>query len=193
MDKKIINQVDQWALDAKKGDSQAFGNIYDALVKPIYRYIYYRAPQHIAEDLTEETFLKAWKNLKKYKNTNAHFHSWVFRIAHNLVCDYFRKNQDALELSESVPAAEKNQPDKQMEVKSIQLHLKKAIKKLKEPYQEVILLRYVNEMNHSEMAQILGKSEGAVRTLQTRAIKQLKLILEKKPRTALQKSEYADQ
>lgn len=185
MDKKTAEQLNQWALDAKAGDTQAFGYIYDGLVKPIYRYIYYRSPRHIAEDLTEETFLKVWENLKKYKPKNANFHSWVFRIAHNLVCDYFRKNNEDLELDENVPMPSETQPDKQMETKVVQLQLKKAIGQLKEPYQQVILLRYVNEMNHGQMAEVLGKSEGAVRTLQTRAVKQLRLILEKKPKKSL--------
>src|SRR5690606_26056862 len=127
-----------------------FGQIYDALVKPVYRYIYYRVPRHLAEDLTEDTFLKAWQNLKKYKEQKAAFHSWVFRIAHNLVCDYFRKASPDLELSDTLSLPEKDQPDHQMQAKWVQLELKKAIHQLNDSYQQVILLRYVNELDHSE-------------------------------------------
>ena len=67
MDKDKRTKLDALVKRAQSGDTQAFGDIYDELVKPVYRYIFYRVAESIAEDLTEETFLKVWQNLKKSK------------------------------------------------------------------------------------------------------------------------------
>lgn len=164
---------------AQKGDTQAFGKLYDALVKPVYRYIYYRVDQQIAEDLTEETFLKVWQNLSKYKKGEHPFSSWVFRIAHNLVADHYRKNDaSSSELDENAPDTKADSmPSYQLNVKLNQLKLRKAINQLPENYQQVILLKYINDEENSVIADVIGKSEGAVRTLQFRALEKLRSIL----------------
>jgi RNA polymerase sigma-70 factor (ECF subfamily) len=166
---------------AKKGDTEAFGEIYDALVKPVYRYIYYRVDKHIAEDLTEETFLKAWKNLSKYKAGKHPFSSWVFRIAHNLVCDYYRKHEKSTEIDENLADTKLDaSPSYKLNLKLNEVRLRKAINKLPENYQQVILLKYINEEDNAIIAKVIGKSEGAVRTLQFRALEKLRGLLEEK-------------
>lgn len=164
---------------ARKGDTQAFGLIYDELVKPVYRYIYYRVDPEIAEDLTEETFLRAWQHLKDYKPGRSPFSAWVFRIAHNLVCDYYRKHEVVEMIDETAPdPALDRHPVAQVEVKLNQIRLRKAIRELPETYQQVIILKYINELENDEVAATLNKTEGAVRTIQFRALKQLRTILE---------------
>jgi len=166
---------------AKKGDAEAFGKIYDALVKPIYRYIYYRVHPQIAEDLTEETFLKAWQNLKKYKQGKNPFSAWVFRIAHNLVCDYYRKHEKSFEIDENMADTKIDaSPSYKLNLKFNEIKLRKAINKLPENYQQVILLKYINEEENAVIAKVIGKSEGAVRTLQFRALEKLRNLLEEK-------------
>ena len=166
---------------SQKGDTEAFGKIYDELVKPVYRYIYYRVDPQIAEDLTEETFLKVWQNLKKYKQGKHPFSSWVFKIAHNLVCDYYRKNEVISEIDENTADPKENfHPEHTITIKFNQIQLRKAIKKLPENSQQVIILKYINELDNNEIAKTIGKSEGAIRTIQFRALKQLRSILEEK-------------
>lgn len=169
-------------LKAQKGDTEAFGKIYDELVKPVYRYIYYRVEPQIAEDLTEETFLKVWQNLKKYKQGKHPFSSWVFKIAHNLVCDYYRKNQESTsEIDENIADPQENvHPGHKITIQFTQIQLRKAIKKLPENSQQVIVLKYINDLDNNEIAKTIGKSEGAIRTIQFRALKQLRSILEEK-------------
>jgi RNA polymerase sigma-70 factor (ECF subfamily) len=163
---------------AQAGDSQAFAQVYDALVKPIYRYIYYRVEESIAEDLTEETFLKVWQNLSKYKKESTPFASWAFRIAHNLVVDYYRKNQSTDEISEEVPdTQEHSAPDKQTNLKLTQVRLRKIIRKLPDNYQQIIILKYINDLDNRQIAESIGKTEGAVRILQFRALEQLRGLL----------------
>jgi RNA polymerase sigma-70 factor (ECF subfamily) len=166
---------------AQSGDTHAFGKIYDQLVKPVYRYIYYRVEPEIAEDLTEETFLKAWKNLKQYKKGASPFSSWVFKIAHNLICDYYRKNQPVEEVNENLADTKReSDPSSQLNIKLNQIKLRKAIKKLPANYQQVIVLKYINEMDNLSIARTINKSEGAVRTLQFRALEKLRHLLEEK-------------
>ena len=166
---------------AKKGDAEAFGQIYDALVKPVYRYIYYRVDKQIAEDLTEETFLKAWQNLSKYKAGKHPFSAWVFRIAHNLVCDYYRGNEVSSEIDENLADDNRHaSPSQQLNLKLNEVKLKKAINKLPDNYQQVILLKYINEEDNAVIAEVIGKTEGAVRTLQFRALEKLRGLLEEK-------------
>ncbi len=166
---------------AQQGDADAFGKIYDELVKPIYRYIYYRVDPQIAEDLTEETFLKAWQSLSKYKKTKHPFSAWVFRIAHNLVCDYYRKNRIISEIDESVPDEKvEASPKLQLNLKLNEVKLRKAIKKLPDNYQQVIVLKYINEEQNTVIAKVIGKTEGAVRTLQFRALEKLRQMLSEK-------------
>ena len=166
---------------AKKGDTHAFGEIYDALVTPIYRYIYYRVDSQVAEDLTEETFLKTWNSLKQYKQGKHPFSSWVFRIAHNLICDYYRKNQPLSEVDENMADPQEYlHPERTLNIKFNEIKLKKAIKELPQNYQEVIVLKYINEADNETIAKTIGKTEGAVRTLQFRALKQLRTLLGEK-------------
>lgn len=172
--------IDGLVEKAKNGDAMAFGKIYDELVKPIYRYIYYRVEDSIAEDLTEETFLKVWQNLKKYKKGKCPFSSWVFRIAHNLVVDYYRKNRVVMEINEELAdTKDGNDPEKQTNIKLTKIRLRKVIRYLPDNYQQVILLKYINDLDNKEIAVTIGKSEAAVRTIQFRALEKLRLMLDK--------------
>ncbi len=179
--KNISKDLKDLVVLAKEGDTDAFAKIYDLLVKPIYRYIYYRVDQQIAEDLTEETFLKAWKNLSKYKMGKTPFSAWIFRIAHNLICDYYRKNEHSSEIDENLADTNLDvSPSYKINLKFNELKLKKAIKQLPENYQQVVILKYINEEENAVIAKIIGKSEGAVRTLQFRALEKLRVLLEEK-------------
>lgn len=178
MEKKNILNLDQLVTKAKIGDAQAFGKIYDALVKPVYRYIYYRVEDAIAEDLTEETFLKVWQNLKKYKKGKHPFSSWVFKIAHNLVVDYYRKHRIIEEVDEKlIDPQERSNPQHQTNIKLTKIRLRKVLRKLPSNYQQVIVLKYINELDNKEIAAAIGKSEGAVRTIQFRALEKLRALL----------------
>jgi RNA polymerase sigma-70 factor, ECF subfamily len=173
-----IPDLSRWVEMAQEGDSQAFAQIYDALVKPIYRYIYYRVDEAIAEDLTEDTFLKIWQNLGKYKKGTTPFSSWAFRIAHNLVVDHYRKNESVDEIDEEVPdTQDHSSPDRQTNVKLTQIRLRKIIRKLPDNYQQIIILKYINDLDNQQIAEATGKTEGAVRILQFRALEQLRGLL----------------
>ncbi len=173
-----ITELDRLVEKAQKGDADAFARIYDELVKPVYRYIYYRVEESIAEDLTEDTFLKVWQNLKKYKKGKNPFSSWVFKIAHNLVVDYYRQNKTTEMIEETIVDTKlESNPHYQADLKLTQIRLRKVIRRLPDNYQEIIILKYINELDNKEIAHAVGKSEGAVRTIQFRALDRLKSLL----------------
>lgn len=179
--KNPATDVEKFVQLAQKGDTEAFGKIYDALVKPVYRYIYYRVSPQIAEDLTEETFLKAWQSISKYKAGATPFSAWIFRIAHNLVCDHYRKNEISSEIDENMADTKTDAiPSYHLNIHLNQVKLRQAINRLPENYQQVILLKYINEEENDVIAQVIGKTEGAVRTLQFRALEKLRSFLEEK-------------
>lgn len=166
---------------ARAGDGDAFGELYLCHLDSIYRYIYFRiGDQHEAEDLTEQVFLKAWEALPGYKDFGHPFTSWLYRIAHNLIIDYLRHKKP---ISEDIgnPEREEDQLDNTvvrqiLETEETSL-LAAAIIRLPEEQQQVIILRFVEGLNHSEVSRILNKSEGACRMIQNRALIALNQLL----------------
>ncbi|MBI4235410.1 sigma-70 family RNA polymerase sigma factor [Candidatus Peregrinibacteria bacterium] len=162
----------------KKGDQDAFSTLYDILIGPIYRYIFYRVSRQDAEDLVENVFVKVWVNIHSYKNREGKtFSAWVFRIAHNLIVDYYRKskNQAVEELSSNIPDVRReHNPIHSVAQFLDSTNLKKALRVLKKPYQDVVIHKFINGFSNAEIAEIMKRSEGSVRILQFRALKILK-------------------
>ncbi len=181
--KKELREIEFLIRAAKKGDAEAFGEIYDKFVVPIYRYIYYRVSRSEAEDLTETVFLRAWEKRKSYtKQKGNSFNSWIFRIAHNAVVDHYRlKSRNVtVELTEDIPLEKvEADPIQNLENKFEQQELILALRKLPEQQQQVVILKFVNELENDEIAEIIEKSVGAVRVIQFRALNRLKEFLEK--------------
>lgn len=166
---------------AQEGDREAFARLYDLFIDPIYRYVYYRVSLVDAEDLVETIFLKMWEHIRQYKRQKKSFSAWAFRIAHNLVVDYYRANKDKMyeELTSNIPDQDRrHNPVKVTEGNLDKEMLKKAILSLRKDYQDIIVHKFVNELSNKEIADILGKSEGSLRILQFRALKALRKELE---------------
>jgi RNA polymerase sigma-70 factor, ECF subfamily len=180
-DKKEQREIEALIRKAQKGDAEAFGEVYDKFVVPIYRYIYYRVSQSQAEDLTEIVFLRAWEKRKSYQKQKGNtFNSWIFRIAHNAVVDHYRSNSKAqiCELSEEIPESRMTaDPVQNLESKFDQQELICALRELPDLQQQVIILKFVNGFENVEIAEVIGKSVGAVRVIQFRALNRLKDFL----------------
>lgn len=170
---KLVEQV-------QKGDMQAFAKLYDHFVDRIYKYFFFKVANEEAFDLTENLFLKVWENIRLYKKKpGSSFSSWIYRIAHNMLVDHYRQNNPVAELDASVADYKPdNNPLHIAEQSLSKGALKEAMGKLKEHYREVITLAFVNGLENSEIAKILKKSEGTLRVLKFRALKDLKKILE---------------
>jgi RNA polymerase sigma-70 factor, ECF subfamily len=171
-------QAEALVLLVKEGDHDAFSQLYDLFIDQIYRYVFYRVKSTDAEDLVEIVFLKVWENIDKYKVKEKNsFSAWIYRIAHNLVVDYYRskKDRDYSELGIDLPTLDREHNAIRMAERSLDKeNLKNAMKNLKQSYQDIILYKFINELTNTEIAQILDKSEGSLRILQHRALKALK-------------------
>lgn len=162
------------------GDQGAFTQLYDRYFDKIYRYTYFRIKKQTeAEDLTQEVFIKALNAIGSYKIGKTPFAAWLFRIAHNQVIDYVRKNSkyEATSLDEVAAVVGNEDPVSSAERNAEIAELTAAIQKLPAAQQEVISLRFIAELPIAEVAKIAGKSEGTVKALQFNATASLRKLL----------------
>jgi len=161
---------------AKEGDSSAFGVLYDHYLPRIYRFIYVKvASKEDAEDIAHQVFLNAWQNVPRYKSKGFPFSSWLYEIARNQVIDYYRTRKEAISVEDLDPDVFSEGPHG--ESLNTELDLERVMKRLrtmKPEYQDVLILRFVEDMSLKEVAEALNKTEGAVKLLQHRAISSLK-------------------
>jgi RNA polymerase sigma-70 factor (ECF subfamily) len=171
--------IETWVEQVQKGDMHSFARIYDHFSDRIYKYFYFKSSQEEAFDLTENLFLKVWDNIKGYRRkSGSSFTSWIYRIAHNLLVDHYRFDKPAAELdTEQADQRHDNSPVFLAEQSLSRQSLRSALSKLKEGYREVITLAYINGLDNDELALILNKSEGTLRVLKFRALRELKKIL----------------
>jgi RNA polymerase sigma-70 factor, ECF subfamily len=166
---------------AKKGDAEAFGQLYDNYVSTIYRYIYYRVGGHaLAEDLTSETFLRALRSLTSFRWQGRDFGAWLVTIARNLVADHFKSGRFRLEVATGEILdydSAADGPEDDVLAMLTNEALVTALKKLGTDQQECLVLRFLNGLSVTETARVLGKSDGAIKQLQLRAIRNLAKLL----------------
>jgi RNA polymerase sigma-70 factor (ECF subfamily) len=172
------------AARACQGDRAAYGELYQRYVDKIYRYIYFKVgAKDETEDLTSQTFLKAWDAIGDYEWRNHPFGAWLFRIAHNLVVDYHRARRDSVTLDDATPQLEKRtsrdalRPEQVMGELITLDRVRRAIGRLTDEQQQVLILRFFDELSTGEVAEIMGKNSGAVRGLQFRALSALRELL----------------
>lgn len=161
---------------AKDGDSSAFGVLYDHYLPRIYRFVYVKvASREDAEDISHQVFLNAWQNMPKYKHKGFPFSSWLYEISRNQVIDYYRTRKESVSVDDIDPDSVSEEAHG--ETLNVELDLERVMKKLrtmKPEYQDVLILRFVEDMSLKEVAGALNKTEGAIKLLQHRAIATLK-------------------
>lgn len=191
-DKTTERAIERLVKKAQKGDVAAFGQVYDHMILLIYRYVYYRVARREVEDLTELIFLKAWENIGRYKKQSKNtFGTWLFRIAHNVVVDYYRTHtrSEMVELSENLVCERReSDPVGAVQLKFEQQELSAALRKLPEIQQQIVVLKFINGLSNAEIARIVDKSEGAIRVIQHRSLEKLKKLLTQKTRKSCNKS-----
>ena len=169
---------DEVLAQAAQGDKVAFGELYDRYVGRIYNYIYYRTGnQHDAEDLTARVFTRAMRHITNYKDRGVPFSAWLYRIAHNLVANWHRDNsrrhevtlEDGIRLTAGVEHPETTLV--RTEQQEALLHL---IRDLPEDRQQLLILKFVEHMSNAEIGSIMGRTEGAVKSLYHRTLMALR-------------------
>jgi RNA polymerase sigma-70 factor (ECF subfamily) len=174
---------EQGLLDrASKADPEALGVLYDRYVDRIYNYIYHRVGQaDLAEDLTAQVFARMLEAIREGRAWRTSFSGWIYRIAHNLVIDHYRRRGRAafVELEEASPiASEEADPVRKVEARLESEHLRAALTKLTEEQAEVIALRFLDEFSIAEVASMMNKTEGAIKALQYRAVLALRRVMQ---------------
>ncbi len=171
-------QVDRLVEEAQNGNMNAFGELYDIFFPHIHKYVYYKIGSDHADDLTGTIFMKSWLKLKKYRKTSYPFSAWLFRVAHNSVIDHYRTHRTFFELEEKIAEDDSRNPQHLMEKTLNKERVHRALHHLGKNYQEVLVLKFLNEMSNREVADIMKTNESNVRTLQFRALKKMREVLE---------------
>ncbi|OGY64722.1 MAG: hypothetical protein A3I24_02550 [Candidatus Harrisonbacteria bacterium RIFCSPLOWO2_02_FULL_41_13b] len=177
----MLEGEDKLIKRAQKGEGDCFGDLYDHYLPPLYRYILLRvSSKQEAEDLTHEVFVSAWENLKGYRLRGFPFSSWLYNIARNKVIDYYRTRKINVDIDEVDPDLFKlaSSVEKEIDFALDFKKVKTAMSKLGEEQQDVLIMRFVDDLSHREIAVAMEKTEGAVRLVQHRALQSLREILE---------------
>ncbi|MHB8618527.1 MAG: sigma-70 family RNA polymerase sigma factor [Chloroflexota bacterium] len=165
---------------ASRGSGEAFGQLYQIYVDRIYTYIYYKTGHSIdAEDLTEQVFIKAWEAIGRFRPEGKPFAAWLFKVARNVVIDHYRTRKNNTDLTEVMAVvASDGDPEDAAQRKATKQVLMGAIRRLTDEQQQVIVLKFIDGMDNTEISATMGKKEGAIRALQYRALLALQRILQ---------------
>ena len=161
-----------------KKDPAAFGLLYERYITKIYNYVYYRTGNHHdAEDLTSRVFYRALMHVEDYTDRGVPFSAWLYRIAHNLVANWHRdrSRRPEVDLEDVVligPARER--PEQIAESNEKRDWLLAAIRLLPAERQELLILKFVEQLSNVEIGQIMGRSEGAIKSLYHRTLLSLR-------------------
>jgi RNA polymerase sigma-70 factor (ECF subfamily) len=162
-----------------RGDQSAFAALYEMHVERVYRHVRYQVVDgHDAEDITQDVFIKAWKSIHKYKPTGAPFVAWLIVVARNAVTDYFRSRKNVRVLDDTSEPGGGTDPVASVETDFGRDEVREAIVRLQGDKRSVVVMRFIDGFSYEEIGRALGKTEGAIRVIQHRALRELRGILD---------------
>jgi RNA polymerase sigma-70 factor (ECF subfamily) len=166
---------------ARKGDTEAFGLLYDHYQGSVYRFLYYRVgSQALAEDLTSETFFRALRSMSSFRWQGKDFGAWLMTIARNLTTDHYKAGRTRLEMATedmSPHDSATEGPENAVLASLTNEALLEALRKLPTEQQECLIMRFLQGLSIAETAQVLGRSDGAVKQLQLRGVRNLAKLM----------------
>jgi RNA polymerase sigma-70 factor, ECF subfamily len=167
---------------AQYGSAEAFGELYERHALSVFRFLYAHLDDRLdAEDLTEEVFLRTWRTLSRYRDQGVPFKAFLFRVAHNALIDHYRSNRRSgseVSIEDSVIHDMRSEPGSQFLQNQEHQELRNTLAQLREDYQTVLISRFLAGLSPEETAQVMGRSVGAVRVLQHRALSALRKMME---------------
>jgi RNA polymerase sigma-70 factor (ECF subfamily) len=169
----LLERIQHW-------DMEALAQVYDTYAPAIYRYAYRRTGHpDLAQEITADTFQRLLTALKHGNGPQRHLRAWLYRVAHNLVVDSYRRQpqQGALPVDEVV-LVEQSSHESNLEHKEQAARARAALQQLTPLQQQVVVLRFLEEMSLEEVANVVNRTVGAVKSLQHRALDSLRRILE---------------
>ena len=170
----VQTEYDESRLIAEaRQDKEAFGKLYQIHVDRIYSYVYYRTGSKVdAEDLTARVFVRAIQHIERYQDQGAPFSAWLYRIARNLLSNWYR-DQSRRKLVSLDSVAQRqvlDNPELTVEIGEDREALLSAIRRLPSDRQELLILKYVERLPNAEIGRILNRSEGAIKSLYFRTL-----------------------
>lgn len=177
----MSDEYNKFVRKAVAGDKQAFGKLYELFLDRIYRFVYYLVrDEFLAEDLTQNAFLKAWNGLSNFSLKRGTFQSYIYTIARNLVIDNQRKKKNySIEgMNTILETSDDNVAEIWKKQRSQKVH--EALGDLKDEDREILILRYFEDMHFDEIGKITGKNPGSLRVKAHRLMEILKNKLEGK-------------
>ena len=178
--------IDHLVKRAQEGDTASFAGLYEHFYDKIFRYIVFKTGNSVdGEDLTEEVFLRMLESISSFSWRGYPFSSWLFRIAHNLVVDHYRKKGRQktvpIEDADGMTGASSYDMDSGLDMKLSMQQVYASMQGLSTLQREVLNLRFAGGLSLKETAESLGKKENAIKALQHAALKKLRSLLAKCP------------
>jgi len=179
-----MEEEERLLIERAQNDPTAFADLYQKYVDRVYNYIYQRTGNHHdAEDLTARTFLKAFVHLAQYRCRGIPFSAWLYRIAHNAVANWYRDRHRHQMVSLDVLVGysrEEDRPEDATQALEEKRALLRAIRRLPAERQQLLILKFSEGLTNAQIGQIMGRSEGAVKSLYHRTLLALREELQKK-------------
>jgi RNA polymerase sigma-70 factor (ECF subfamily) len=165
---------DSVLIERAQKDEEAFGQLYERYSQRIFQYIYYRtSSEEDAEDLTAKTFMRAWQHIGNYDNRGVPFSAWLYRIAHNLVANWHRDNsrRKVISLDDlNRWQVNENGPEAAALLAEDRTALLRVVRRLPADRQELLALKFVEHLSNAEIGEVMGRSEGAIKSLYHRTL-----------------------
>lgn len=181
MPEKPEKEIHQLIKKAKNGEPEAFGVIYDLFLDKIYRFIYLKVTnREEAQDLSQQVFVRAWEAINRFEDEGLPFASWLYRIARNLVIDFYRTRKDHFSLKEDIGLINPDDLEEKMFRHEKQEEIQRALEQLNDEQKDIIILRFVEDLPYREISQITKKNPASLRILQHRALNKLRKSLKVK-------------
>ena len=176
------NEVSDLVLRAQEGDQSSFALLYERFFDQIFRYVSFKTGSPTeAEDITGEVFVRMIESIHRFKWQGHPFSSWLFRIAHNLIVDYFRKKGKKalvpLEGSADNLQSDQVDVDRRIDLELAMDEIRRAMEGLTELQREVISMRFAGGLSVAETARAIGKKDNAIKALQHAGLKKLRMTL----------------
>ncbi len=166
---------------ARQGDAEAFGMLYDHYHPQVYRFLYYRlGSQALAEDLTSDTFFRALRSMSSFRWQGKDFGAWLMTIARNLTTDHYKSGKNRLEVTteDMTPHDSATEgPESAVMTSLTNEALVEALKELPDEQRDCLVMRFLQSFSIAETAQAMGRSEGAIKQLQLRAVRNLAKLM----------------
>ena len=166
---------------ARTGDADAFGLLYDHYQSSVYRFLFYRTRSvQLAEDLTSETFFRALRSMNNFRWQGKDFGAWLMTIARNLATDHFKAGRTRLELTTEDMSAHDDAtegPEATVLAGLTNEILLGALKSLPDEQRDCLIMRFLQGMSIAETAAVLGRSDGAIKQLQLRGVRNLAKLM----------------